>query len=311
VARVQFHSVARKEFDALIASDEHPNVLRCYAWERSGAWVYLALELCAITLYDAVLVANSEGDGAVSEEAEEKRAKAAKAAQAKSKWVEGAAFPRIGEPPRELNWAIVNDVIGGVQARVLSYGPSLVLFRSLLRAHFFVVDVFVMSSIHAPTRLACGQEWLQCRQLSCRPNFVVSVELVALQALHRKEIVHRDLKPQNILLTADGRAKVSDMGLSKQIAPSQTSFDSYGGAGSSGWQARSHRLSSFARHIYGALMLPCRKSCDYQTGMRWQHHDCRKSCLLEAVCRADWLHSMPPSQGAHRVYEQRAGACAL
>ena len=58
-----------------------------------------------------------------------------------------------------------------------------------------------------------------------------------MQALHRKDIVHRDLKPQNILLTKDLHAKVSDMGLSKQIAPSQTSFDSYGGGGSSGWQA--------------------------------------------------------------------------
>jgi serine/threonine-protein kinase/endoribonuclease IRE1 len=60
--------------------------------------------------------------------------------------------------------------------------------------------------------------------------------LAHLQALHKKDIVHRDIKPQNILLTADLRAKVSDMGLSKQIAPSQTSFDSYGG-GSSGWLA--------------------------------------------------------------------------
>jgi serine/threonine-protein kinase/endoribonuclease IRE1 len=58
-----------------------------------------------------------------------------------------------------------------------------------------------------------------------------------LQALRNKDIVHRDLKPQNILLTKDLRAKVSDMGLAKQIAPSATSFATTGASGSSGWQA--------------------------------------------------------------------------
>jgi serine/threonine protein kinase len=58
-----------------------------------------------------------------------------------------------------------------------------------------------------------------------------------LQALHQKGIVHRDLKPQNVLLTDGNRAKVADMGLSKMLGPHTSSFDSLGGAGSSGWQA--------------------------------------------------------------------------
>lgn len=58
-----------------------------------------------------------------------------------------------------------------------------------------------------------------------------------LQALHSKGIVHRDIKPQNVLLTDSNRAKVSDMGLSKTIAPHISSFDSLGASGSSGWQA--------------------------------------------------------------------------
>ena len=58
-----------------------------------------------------------------------------------------------------------------------------------------------------------------------------------MQALHEKGIVHRDLKPQNVLLTDSLRAKVSDMGLSKQLVMHQSSFDSHGCSGSSGWQA--------------------------------------------------------------------------
>lgn len=50
----QFYEKAEKEIANLIASDEHPNVVRCHAMEVDANFVYVALERCSFSLHDLV-----------------------------------------------------------------------------------------------------------------------------------------------------------------------------------------------------------------------------------------------------------------
>lgn len=49
-----------------------------------------------------------------------------------------------------------------------------------------------------------------------------------LDALHERGVVHRDVKPHNVLITDNGRAKLSDMGLGRRLVADQSSFYSIG-----------------------------------------------------------------------------------
>jgi serine/threonine-protein kinase/endoribonuclease IRE1 len=45
-----FQAAAAKENQALIASDHHPAIVRCYALEQDDHFLYLALERCPASL---------------------------------------------------------------------------------------------------------------------------------------------------------------------------------------------------------------------------------------------------------------------
>jgi serine/threonine-protein kinase/endoribonuclease IRE1 len=49
-----YHAAATREIKLLIESDGHPNVVRYFVQESTGSFVYLALELCAMSLHEAM-----------------------------------------------------------------------------------------------------------------------------------------------------------------------------------------------------------------------------------------------------------------
>lgn len=143
----QLVELAQQEIKALIDSDEHPNVVRCFALEEDNEFIYLALERCDMSLADALETSK----------------------------LTNMKFRKI-------------DANGNI------------------------------------TRTETA--------------FQVSRDIAeGVNAVHSRGIVHRDLKPHNVLLNSSGRAKLSDMGLSKKLVDNQASFETLGAGGSPGWQA--------------------------------------------------------------------------
>jgi eukaryotic-like serine/threonine-protein kinase len=62
--------------------------------------------------------------------------------------------------------------------------------------------------------------YCESRGLSVEARLDLLIDVCnAVEAAHRQLIVHRDIKPGNILVTAEGRAKLIDFGIAKHMSP--------------------------------------------------------------------------------------------
>jgi len=94
--------------------------------------------------------------------------------------------------------------------------------------HENIVDVYEVNRHKGTTYIAMqfidGSNLRQkmTAGISLEEAVAVAIQVAAaLACAHEANILHRDLKPANILLTTDGRVKVSDWGLSKSLDGSQ------------------------------------------------------------------------------------------
>lgn len=60
-------------------------------------------------------------------------------------------------------------------------------------------------------------------KLSAKETISISIQMVSgLQAAHNYHIIHRDIKPQNIMISRDGKVKVTDFGIARATTSTQT-----------------------------------------------------------------------------------------
>lgn len=66
-------------------------------------------------------------------------------------------------------------------------------------------------------------------QLSFKESASIAIQVArGIESAHNKEIIHRDIKPQNIIISTEGKVKVTDFGIAKAVSSNTISSDVMG-----------------------------------------------------------------------------------
>ena len=66
-------------------------------------------------------------------------------------------------------------------------------------------------------------------QLSFKESVSIAIQVArGIEAAHNKEIIHRDIKPQNIMISTEGKVKVTDFGIARAASSNTISADVMG-----------------------------------------------------------------------------------
>ncbi len=74
------------------------------------------------------------------------------------------------------------------------------------------------------------KEFIQAKgKLSVRETVGITIQIAqGLEVAHQNHIIHRDIKPQNIILSRDGTAKVTDFGIAKAVTSNTITSNAVG-----------------------------------------------------------------------------------